>query len=568
MFKNARIRIKFLIGFSVILMLMLVSTICAYYNFNHIETIEDGIINGVVPLDRQIRKINTELISEETGIRGYIASNGDERYLETYYTSRKNIDSEIKELQKYYNQYEDLASIIQNEQIPNIEVINKHFDSQIALVKAGKISTARDRIGDGKGYMDLCNHIQDKVNNEISKITNNALSNSKLANFQGKVIMGIIFLISFTISIIIAMFFSYKMSTQINNSISSLEEIANGNLLIEPLKVDSRDEFGQLSNAINSMYNSVRNIVISIIQETENVNKALTISNEDISDLSVKLEDISATVEQLSAGMEETAASTEEINSSSSDFEAAVGTIANKAQEGAESADEISKKAIALKDSSYMLQEDANQTRINIKKVMDEALEKVKEVEKIKNLSDAILHISSQTNLLALNAAIESARAGEAGKGFSVVAEEIRKLAESSEETVKEIQSTISVVFGAVENLSKASKHTLDYIETKVVKSYEESVLVGENYDKDAVYINALVSDLSATSEELLASIRTVVEAIDEISKANSEGANGTNNIAEKILKIKERAEEIKAETGLVKQSSDHLKNIVSKFKV
>lgn len=568
MFKNARIRIKFLIGFSVILMLMLVSTICAYYNFNHIETIENGIINGVVPLDRQIRKVNTELISEETGIRGYIASNGDDRYLETYYTSRKNIDKEIKELQKYYDQYKDLASIIQNEQIPNIEVINKHFDSQIALVKAGKIATARDRIGDGKGYMDLCSHIQDKVNNEISKITNNALNNSKLANFQGKVIMGIIFLISFTISVIIAMFFSYKITTQINSSISFLEEIANGNLLIEPLKVDSRDEFGQLSNAINSMHNSVRNIVITIIDETENVNKALTISNADIHDLSIKLEDISATIEQLSAGMEETAASTEEINSSSSDFEAAVGTIANKAQEGAESADEISKKAIALKDSSYMLQEDANQTRINIKKVMDEALKKVKEVEKIKNLSDAILHISSQTNLLALNAAIESARAGEAGKGFSVVAEEIRKLAESSEETVKEIQSTISVVFEAVENLSKASKHTLDYIETKVVKSYEESVLVGENYDKDAVYINALVSDLSATSEELLASIRTVVEAIDEISKANSEGANGTNNIAEKILKIKERAEEIKAETSLVKQSSDHLKNIVSKFKV
>lgn len=568
MFKNAKIRIKFLIGFSIILMMMLITTVCAYYNFNHIQTIEDRIINGVVPLDRAIKGINTELISEETGVRGYIASNGDERYLESYTTSRKNIDKEIKEIQKYYSEYQDLGSIIENEEIPNIEVINKHFDSQIELVKAGKIETARDRLGDGKGYMDLCKHIQDKINSEINKVTNDALNSSKSANLQAKFAMGIIFLISFTISIIIAMFFSNMMATQIKRSIVSLEEIANGNLSIEPLKVDSKDEFGQLGNAINSMQNSVKDIIIAITNETENVNEALAISNEDISDLTAKLEDISATVEQLSAGMEETAASTEEITSSSYEFEAAVETIADKAQEGAESADDISKKAIALKDSSYALQEDANKTRISIKKVMDEALEKAKEVEKIKKLSDVILHISSQTNLLALNAAIESARAGEAGRGFSVVADEIRKLAESSEETVKEIQTTISIVFESVENLSDASKRTLDYIETKVVKSYEDVVLVGENYHKDAVYIKGLVSDLSATSEELLASIRTVVESIDEISKANTEGANGTNDIAEKILKIKDRAQEVKTETTHVKESSDHLKDIVSKFKV
>ncbi len=568
MFKNAKIRIKFLIGFSIILMMMLITTVCAYYNFNHMQTIENKIINGVVPLDRSIKGINTELISEETGVRGYIASNGDERYLESYTTSRKNIDKEIKEIQKYYSKYQNLGSIIENEEIPNIEVINKHFDSQIELVKAGKIETARDRLGDGKGYMDLCKHVQDKINNEINKVTADALNSSDSANLQAKFAMGIIFLISFTISIIIAMFFSHMMVTQLNKSVLSLEEIAKGNLLIEPLKVDSRDEFGHLGNAINSMQNSVKDIIIAITSETENVNKALTISNEDISDLTAKIEDISATVEQLSAGMEETAASTEEINSSSYELEAAVETIADKAQEGAVSADDISNKAIALKDSSYALQKDANETRIGIKKIMDEALEKAKEVEKIQKLSDAILHISSQTNLLALNAAIEAARAGESGKGFSVVADEIRKLAESSEETVKEIQTTITIVFTAVENLSEASKRTLDYIETKVVKSYEDSVLVGESYDKDAVYVNGLVSDLSATSEELLATIRTVVESIDEISKANSEGSNGTNDIAEKISKIKDRAEEIKNETNHVKESSDHLKNIVSKFKV
>ncbi len=73
-------------------------------------------------------------------------------------------------------------------------------------------------------------------------------------------------------------------------------------------------------------------------------------------------------------------------------------------------------------------------------KELSEAIEKSKSVEKINVLSEAILKITEQTNLLALNAAIEAARAGEAGKGFSVVAEEIRKLAEESNNTANEIQ--------------------------------------------------------------------------------------------------------------------------------
>ncbi|MBP2033359.1 methyl-accepting chemotaxis protein [Clostridium algifaecis] len=568
MFKNAKIRVKFLIGFGIILIMMLITTVCAYYNFSHMETIQNKIINNVVPIDKINKEINNELIDEESGVRGYIASNGDAKYLETYSSSRKNLENEINEIQKYCAQYDSLTVIMKNEEIPNIEVINKHFDSQIQLVKTGKIEIARDRLGDGKGYMDVCKNIQGKLDNEINKITADSLNSSKLASIQSKLIMGIIFLISFLIATFIAVFFSSMMRTQLTRGIIALEEISNGNLSIEPLKVDSKDEFGQLGNAINSMQNSMKDIVISIINETENVNKALAISNKDIKELTVELEGISATVEQLSAGMEETAASTEEINSSSCEIESVVGTIADKAQDGAESAEEISKKALALKDDSVKLQEDANKTRLNIKIVMDAALEKTKKVEKIRALSETIFEISSQTNLLALNASIESVRAGEAGKGFSIVAEEIGKLAESSSEAVKQIQDTIDIVFEAVNNLSDASKCTLDYIETKVVKSYKDSVIVGESYNKDALYISNLVTDFSSTSQELLASMKTVSESINEISKANSEGSTGTNDIAEKILKIKDRADEVKDETVYVKESAEHLKTIVSKFSI
>lgn len=359
-----------------------------------------------------------------------------------------------------------------------------------------------------------------------------------------------------------------RITNVIHYIVEGMKQMATGNLGYNIKKINRKDELGILLKSMDTMQQSIKGIIQAIVVETDNVNKALIISDKHILELTSNLEEASATVEELSAGMEETAASTEEINISATEFGAAVETIADKAQEGAVSASEISKKAIVLKDSSMALQEDANETRLSIKKVMDEALEKAKEVDRIKELSEVIMQISSQTNLLALNAAIESARAGEAGKGFSVVSEEIRKLAETSNKTVKEIQNTINIVFEAVNNLADASKRTLDYIETKVVKNYQESLLVGENYDKDAVYVNGLVTELSATSEELLASIRTVSEAINEISKANTEGAEGTNNIAEKVSKIRDKANEVEVEINHVKESADSLKGLVSKFRM
>jgi methyl-accepting chemotaxis protein len=189
-------------------------------------------------------------------------------------------------------------------------------------------------------------------------------------------------------------------------------------------------------------------------------------------------------------------------------------------------------------------------------------------VEKINVLTESILQIASQTNLLALNAAIEAARAGEAGKGFAVVADEIRKLAEDSKNTVNEIKGVTKVVVSAVQGLTLSSEKTLDYLLNTVINDYKSMVNTGEQYYKDAESIQDLVTDFSATAQELMASIQNLTKAIAEVSVSNGENAQGTQNIAEKAANVMHNASKLSDLMKETEDISERLSDTVSKFRI
>jgi len=173
-----------------------------------------------------------------------------------------------------------------------------------------------------------------------------------------------------------------------------------------------------------------------------------------------------------------------------------------------------------------------------------------------------------KTNLLALNAAIEAARAGEAGKGFAVVANEIKKLAEDSKSTATQIQRITKQVIYSVDNLSTSSNSLLMFMATDVDKDYKAMLNASEEYKKDAEFVDTLVTDFSATAEELAASIENMIKAINEITEATNEGAEGTSNIAQKAVAISQGATDIMNYAGVSKESSDKLNKMVAEFKL
>lgn len=327
-----------------------------------------------------------------------------------------------------------------------------------------------------------------------------------------------------------------------------------------------RDDFGKLAASLESMRNEMSGLIGEVKSQATEITRMVQEIDDNIQALDEEIENVSATTEELAAGMEETAASSEEINAMSHEIESAAKSIATRSQDGATEADDIRDRAVGIKKTTTENDERTKAIHAEINEGLTKALEDIKVVDQIGVLAESIMEITGQTNLLALNASIEAARAGEAGKGFAVVADEIRVLAEQSKAAVVHIQDVTKNVVESVTNLADGAKKLLEFVGTDVVDSFAGFSDMADSYSNDAGSIDALVTDFSASSEQLLASINGVMDAIGEVSKAATEGATGTNDIAEKTGVVVEKAAEIKEKAEVAHHAADKLQQNVEHF--
>lgn len=327
-----------------------------------------------------------------------------------------------------------------------------------------------------------------------------------------------------------------------------------------------RDDFGKLAASLESMRNEMSGLIGEVKSQATEITRMVQEIDDNIQALDEEIENVSATTEELAAGMEETAASSEEINAMSHEIESAAKSIATRSQDGATEADDIRDRAVGIKKTTTENDERTKAIHAEINEGLTKALEDIKVVDQIGVLAESIMEITGQTNLLALNASIEAARAGEAGKGFAVVADEIRVLAEQSKAAVVHIQDVTKNVVESVTNLADGAKKLLEFVGTDVVDSFAGFSDMADSYSNDAGKIDGLVTDFSASSEQLLASINGVMDAIGEVSKAATEGATGTNDIAEKTGVVVEKAAKIKEKAEAAHHAADKLQQNVEHF--
>lgn len=356
----------------------------------------------------------------------------------------------------------------------------------------------------------------------------------------------------------------------VRNLSKSINIIAEGDFVQKVPKklVNRKDDFGNLAKTLEGMRDSLRGLLAQVKNESVNIDNVVENIDANVFTLNSEIEDVSATTEELAASTEETAASADQINSMTQQIDDAAREIATRAQEGATEAEDIHSRASQTKTNAVEIRRKMEQVQKEIRSSLQKALEDAKVVEQIGILADSILTITGQTNLLALNASIEAARAGDAGRGFAVVAEEIRVLAEQSQEAVANIQSVTENVNRAVGNLANDSNRLLDFVDKDVVASFDIFEKMADDYNEDATKINELVSNFSATSEELLASLNSISEAIDGITLASNDSAAGTTNIAQKTVSIVNESAEVMKSAKAAEQSAEELRKNVNNFKI
>lgn len=391
---------------------------------------------------------------------------------------------------------------------------------------------------------------------------NNLCEGMKSSNMAKMVVAVLATLLVLIVSVVGVLKPMIMMNEKIQQIIESIDT-GKGDLS-QRVNVRGNDEIGQLAKGINTFLETLDNIMKQV---TVNSNKLQNLT----SDVSTRIRNVNGNSSDISSSMQELNAAMEEISASILNIRESTQVADGKVTELAENTDELVNYADVMERKAAALEKKAVENKHNTSIVVEDNIAKwqqatdaSKKVEKINELTNDILQISSQTNLLALNASIEAARAGEAGRGFAVVADEIRQLADSSRQTADNIQDINRVVTVAVRELIESSSVIVNYIYETILPDYDSFVDSGKQYNQDAVHVNTMVmqfnqmaGNLKTLIDNITGTMEGIADAIEVSSECVTQVAGNTSVLAEDMQVVTERmeenrviAEEMKEETS------------------
>ena len=481
----------------------------------------------------------------------------------------------VDKLKGIQGDVQEVKAICPGEKIQGIITeLDEHLNSTIPQVEAAKKlgTSPEDKIALYKALNEI-----DDVSQHLGELTPENVMQGKIL-FQASdeaydfalMAFAVIIIFGLIVGIAAAIIISRGIAGPLQASVEQLNAVADGDLTqtIDTGMLNRQDEVGVMVQALHRMQKSLREVLGTVRQEADNSAEMAAEVYELVGAMNGSAQDMSAVTEEMAASMEETAASTSNIQSLSDRIKEQVEANAKEASNSAEYSNTISDRAKALKEGVQQAQREAERIYAGTKISLEQAIESAKVANNITELTQAISDIADQTNLLALNAAIEAARAGEHGRGFAVVADEVRKLAEQSHDTAEEIKNLTVSVTDAVQNLSVSAHSLLKFMEENVHKDYEKINQTAEQYREDAEYFHGFASQSNESAQDFAQSIQTMNNSMEEIAKATQEGAIGNNTVAQQVVNVAEKANEILNKVNVSKEGADTLKNQLSKFKI
>ena len=330
--------------------------------------------------------------------------------------------------------------------------------------------------------------------------------------------------------------------------------------LTKRININRKDEIGKVATNINVFIEKLQTIMQKITSNSKQLDETVGNVVGKVNTANGSACDISAVMEELSATMEEVAATGKNIDENTAVANTKVDKMTVETGNVVDYSNEMNERAIKLQETAQANKDETTKMVGSIIEELKNAMKESKKVEKISQLTSDILSISSQTNLLALNASIEAARAGEAGKGFAVVADEIRELAESSRNTANNIQEINEMVISAVEGLISSSNKIVDYVDETILPDYDDFVSSGKQYNDDSTHIKNIMDEFTGLSNDMQKTIKSMVDAINGITKAVEESADGVTSAAMSVDSLVADMNDVNKEMDINQNVSDKLR--------
>lgn len=355
----------------------------------------------------------------------------------------------------------------------------------------------------------------------------------------------------------------YKPTKQM---VELMKKAENGDLTVQST-YESKDEIGSLAHSFNEMLNQLKNLIMNVRESSDHVaasSEQLIASAEETSTASQHIAEAST---YLAAGSESAVKETAEISISTQETATSINEIAQSislvSEHSTTTTLESERGNIALNKTINQMNSINNTVQASSSVIKDLG-NRSSEIEKIVAV---ISGISEQTNLLALNAAIEAARAGENGKGFAVVAEEVRKLAEESRRSAEQITHLIlDIQKSTMEAVSSMDKCTSE-VETGLLLINE----TGDSFGKillSATDVSKKSEEVSATSDQIAASVEEMTFKIQNVSKSAEEASASSQTVAAGAEEQLASMEEITASAHALAKMAEDLRSIVNTFKI